>query len=528
MKRNVKQEPNQAQQLTTAIYARYSSSVQNDASIEQQVAECEEYAKQHGYIIVATYEDRAISGKRDNRPGLQKMLRAADRHEFQVLLAYKSNRISRNMTNALRYEERLDRAGVKVVYCKEEFGDNATGRFMLRTMMNMNQFYSENMAEDIRRGLRDSAQKCKVVSTIPFGYRKGEDGRFVLDEEAAKVVAEIFRRFLNDESYVDIANELNRRGILTKQKKKWKKNSFHTILENERYTGTYIYDDIRVEDGMPKIIERSTFEMAKKKLADYKLIRARKHDNNDYLLTGKLFCGYCCGAMVGYSGTGHMGDKYYYYACQTRRTENACDKTNIRKELIEAEVTRAVLQCVLEDTTVEWIADNMLLFAKKYNAKSRLADYEKQLRRVKKQIDNVVHAVEMGLYTEELKERMDMLQEDKNRLSGLIAIEKANVINVDRNRVIAYMESVRHGDYNDPDFQHMVIRDFVRAVYLYKDCFRMSIDFTGENKLYEIRLIDKENPESEDSGCSANDQEVSVSREWYTIRGVIQTFSRCI
>ena len=519
MKRKSVKPEMKAPQLTTAIYARYSSSVQNDASIEQQVAECEEYAKQHNYIIVATYEDRAISGKRDNRPGLQRMLRAADRHEFQVLLAYKSNRISRNMTNALKYEDRLEKAGVKVVYCKEEFGDNATGRFMLRTMMNMNQFYSENMAEDIRRGLRDSAQKCKVISTIPYGYRKGEDGRYVLDEEAAKVVAEIFRRFLNDESYVDIADELNRRNVLTKQGKKWKKNSFHSILENERYTGTYIYDDIRIEDGMPKIIERSVFEMAKKKLGEYKTIRARKHDDNDYMLTGKLFCGYCCGAMVGYSGTGHMGDKYFYYACQTRRTENACDKTNIRKEYIEAEVTRAVLETVLDDSTVEWIADNMLLFAKKYNAKSRLATYEKQFKSTKRQIDNVVHAVEMGMYSEELKERMKTLEEDKNRLAGLIAVEKANTINIDRDRVITYLESVRHGDYKDPDFQHMIIRDFVRAVYLYKDYFMMSIDFTGENKMYEIRLINKENPESEDSGQSADSDRVSVSREWYTIRG---------
>jgi len=507
----------ESQQLTTAIYARYSSSVQNDASIEQQIAECEEYAKTHGLIIVATFEDRAISGKRDNRPGLQRMLRAADRHEFQVLLAYKSNRISRSMTNALRYEERLEKAGVKVVYCKEEFGDNATGRFMLRTMMNMNQFYSENMAEDIRRGLRDSAQKCKVVSTIPFGYKKGVDGRYVLDVEAAKVVEEIFRRFLAGESYVDIADELNRRGIQTKQGKKWKKNSFHSILENERYTGTYIYDDIRIEDGMPRIIERSVFEMAKKKLGTYKTIRARKHDDNDYLLTGKLFCGYCCGAMVGYSGTSHTGEKYYYYACQTRRTEHACDKANIRKEFIEAEVTKAVQECVLDDAMVEWIADKMLEFAKKYNAKSKLATYEKQLKGTKKQIDNIVHAVEMGMYSEDLKERMKTLEEDKERLTGLIAIEKANTISIDRDKVIDYMESVRNGDYNNPVFQRVVIKNYVRAIYLEADHFKLSVDFTGENKIYEIRLINKENPESEDSGRSADSDRVSLSREWYTI-----------
>ena len=512
-----------SESFSTAIYARYSSSVQNDASIEQQIAECRDYANQHGLVVVATFEDRAISGKRDNRPGLQRMLRAADRHEFQVLLAYKSNRISRNMTNALRYEERLSRAGVRVVYCKEAFEDNATGRFMLRTMMNMNQFYSENMAEDIRRGLRDSAQKCKVVSTIPYGYKKGDDGRYALDEEAAKIVAEIFRRFINDETYIDIARELNSRGVLTKQKKPWKKNSFHNILENERYTGMYIYDDIRIEGGMPKIIERSDFEMAKKKLSEYKVIRARRHENNDYLVTGKLFCGYCCGTMVGYSGTGHLGNKYYYYACQTRRTQNACEKSNISKEYIEAEITKAVLECVLDDSTVTWIADNMVVFVKKYNAKSKMATYTKRLTATKKQIDNIIRAIEMGIMSDEVKERMEVLQADKKKLEGLIAIEKYNTLDIDRDLVVDYLESIRKGDYKDPDFQRMIIRDFVRAVYLYKDHFVMSVDFTGEKKMFEIRLMENENPESEDSGQSANGDRVSVSRRWYTITDLALT-----
>jgi len=69
----------------------------------------------------------------------------------------------------------------------------------------------------------------------------------------------------------------------------------------------------------------------------------------------------------------------------------------------------------------------------------------------------------------------------------------------------------------------MIIRDFVRAVYLYKDYFKLSVDFTGDNKMFEIRLISKENPESEDSGQSADSDRVSVSREWYTITALTLT-----
>lgn len=105
--------------LTAVIYARYSSHAQNDASIEQQVAECREYAATHDLKIIDIYADRAISGRSDRRPEFQKMIRHAEAGKFQIVLTYKSNRIARNMLDALRYEERLEKAGVKVVYCKK-------------------------------------------------------------------------------------------------------------------------------------------------------------------------------------------------------------------------------------------------------------------------------------------------------------------------------------------------------------------------------------------------------------------------
>ena len=478
-----KKKTEDAPLYATAIYARYSSHNQNDASIEQQIAECELYAKQNGLRIVATFEDRAISGKRDNRPGFQRMLRAAERHEFQVLLAYKSNRIARNMINALRTEERLNNAGVKVVYCKEEFGDNVTGRFMLRTMMNMNQFYSENMAEDIRRGMRDGAQKGKVIASMPFGYKKGEDGKYAIDETTAPIVQEIFRRVVNDEPFMDIARDLNGRNIKTKRGTPWNKNSFRWLLSNERYTGTYIYDDIRIEGGMPQIVERSVFEMAQKRLDNLKALRARHRLSEDYILTGKLFCGHCLSPMTGMSANGN-GGRYLYYKCQGH-AEKKCDKKSVRKEWIEEEVTRAVLNTVLTDGMIEWIADKLVETSKQRNAESQLAEYEKQLKETNKQIQNIVRAVEMGIISDTFKDRIAELEDEKKELTGLIAVEKATTVVIDKAEAIAYLEGIRNGDCEDKKFQWEIIRDFVRAVYLYDDHFKLSIDFTGEKTVYD-------------------------------------------
>lgn len=141
------------------IYARYSSHNQRDVSIEQQVEACRKHAAELGLTVTATYEDRAISGKTDKRPSFQRMMRDAEQHKFAYVLAWKSNRIGRNMMQALVNESRLVDCGVKVFYAEEDFDDNAAGRFALRSMMNVNQFYIENMAEDVKRGLYDNAKR---------------------------------------------------------------------------------------------------------------------------------------------------------------------------------------------------------------------------------------------------------------------------------------------------------------------------------------------------------------------------------
>ena len=234
------------------IYARYSSHSQKDASIEQQIKECLAYAKSQGIRIVATYSDRAITGKTDRRADFQRMMRDAEKGKFRYVIAWKSNRMGRNMLQAMMNEAKLNDLGIRVLYTEEDFDDTAAGRFALRSMMNVNQFYSENMAEDIKRGLYDNASKCKIANGgLPLGYKKGEDMRYALDPPKDEIVREIFGRVACGEPFVDIAADLNARGIKTSRGGQWGRNSFHALLTNERYTGVYIYGDIRIEGGVP-------------------------------------------------------------------------------------------------------------------------------------------------------------------------------------------------------------------------------------------------------------------------------------
>ena len=155
------------------IYARFSSHNQREESIEQQVAECERLAQREGISIVEIYADEALTGRSEKRrKNFLRMMRDAEKRRFEVVLAYKSARIARNMLNGLLYEARLAEYGIKTIYCKEEFADNAAGRFAFRSMMNLNQFYSENLSEDIKRGMLYNAEHCMVNGALPLGYKK--------------------------------------------------------------------------------------------------------------------------------------------------------------------------------------------------------------------------------------------------------------------------------------------------------------------------------------------------------------------
>ena len=199
MPRKQQTKPAAASPSIGVIYARYSSHNQKEESIEQQVEECMAFAQTNNITITKVYADKAISGKTDKRPQFQRMMRDAEKREFDVLIAYKTSRISRNMLNARSHAAKLELLGIQTLYAREEFGNTPTGKFALRMMMNVNQFYSDNLSEDVKRGMADNAANCKINGIIPFGYKKGDDGRYAINEATAPIVREIFSRFLFDE-----------------------------------------------------------------------------------------------------------------------------------------------------------------------------------------------------------------------------------------------------------------------------------------------------------------------------------------
>ena len=215
-----------------------------------------------------------------------------------------------------------------------------------------------HLAQNIRRGMHSNALNCMVNNgSMPFGYCKGEDGRFAIVDAEAEVVREIFRKVAQGVPFVDLCNDLNGRGIRTKRGGLWNKNSFRRMLLNEQYVGVYRYSDVRVEGGCPAIVDKALFLEVGQKLKTKKNPQGRHRENGEYMLTGKLFCGLCGSPMGGVAGTGKHGELHRYYVCQKHRTERNCPKENVVRDWIEQTVVDMTLEVVLRPDVIEWVAD---------------------------------------------------------------------------------------------------------------------------------------------------------------------------
>ncbi|MEG0303685.1 recombinase family protein, partial [Gordonibacter sp.] len=152
------------------IYARYSSHSQREESIEDQVRACEEAAARAGDEVLAVFFDRAVSGTTDRRDGFQGLISLSKNKEWQRAWTYKTDRFARDRYDAAIYKRELKKCGVEVRYAAEPIPDGPTGVLMESLLEGMAEYYSANLAENVRRGLAGNAAKCHPNGQIRYGW----------------------------------------------------------------------------------------------------------------------------------------------------------------------------------------------------------------------------------------------------------------------------------------------------------------------------------------------------------------------
>lgn len=475
--------------MKAVLYGRYSSHSQKDASIEQQFRECREFAERNDIQIIGEYADHALTGKTDKRPEFQRMIRDSARGRFQYVITWKVDRFARNRYDAATYKARLKKHGVKVLYAKESIPDGPEGILLESVLEGSAEYYSANLSQNIKRGMLDNARECKSNGSRVIGYRVGPDQRFEIDPETAPIVRRIFEQYDAGTTQKVIVEDLNAKGFKTLRGKPFNKNSLTRILKNEKYIGIYEYADVRIEGGIPQIIEKELFDSVQSKLNRNKRAPAHRWDIADYLLTGKLFCGHCGAAMVGRAGTGKSGRKYNYYACVGRTRRKACDKKPVAKDRIEELVVRITVDQVLLDSVIEQIATAAVALQEQERDQSVLRGMEAKLRETEKAITNIIAAIEQGIITPSTKSRLMELEDDKASLEAEIENEKLEKPMISKEQLVTAMKAMRSGDVTSEKFQSRIIDTFISAIYLYDDRLVITYNFSGENNKVSLENV---------------------------------------
>lgn len=497
-----------------AIYGRYSSHTQKDTSIEQQFLEIRRYCKENNIHIVAEYADRGISGTTDERPEFQRMMRDSAKGKFNILVCWKVDRFARNRYDSAMYKYRLRKNGVSVRYAKEYIPDGPEGILLESILEGSAEYYSANLAQNIRRGMEANARECKITNgALPLGYRKGDDMRYEIDPVGADVVRRIFSMYAAGISTVQICSTLNKMGFKTKYGKPFGKNSLRTILSNERYIGTYIYGDMRIEGGIPAIVDKDTYDKVQKMMERHAKAPAAGMDIR-YLLTGKLFCGHCKEPMIGMSGTGKSGNKFAYYACANkRRGDKSCDKKNVRKEDIETVVVARTLEYILTDEAIERIADAAVKLQESERDTSVLDGLKARLKEVENGLNNFLRAIEKGIFNDTTAERMRVLEEEKYSLLNLIADAEIEQPMITKDQIMYTLDRFRYGDPTDPAFCERIIEIFITAVYLYDDNrLKIVYNYNNQTSDTELPLDFAENENEAETPATENSGKCSTSR----------------
>ena len=433
--------------IPAALYARVSSDRQDvDLSVAAQLRALRDYAERNGYLVAREYVDEAESGRTANRPQFRRMLDEAAKPEapFKEILVWKFSRFTRKREHAVAFKAMLRRKGIRVVSITEHADDSPTGKLMEAIIESVDEFYSENLAQEVVRGMREAASRgFWVASRVPYGYRKlmvqdGAKKRPTLEPDAATsaVVERIFGMAEVGRGILDITRTLNNEGIANPTGRLWSKNGVHIILRNEAYTGTLDWganakdkaEPVRVEKAFPAIISKAQFRRVNRKLRSRAPKRSHpRRVGSSYLLSGLVRCKECDRAL---SGQDAKSGRFAYYVCQSvmKRGSGACDAPRLNARRFEELVVSKIRSNVLTESNIRELVKlvDEEMDGISHEQRQRLETVESELVDVKRRLERLYDLAETtDLNIDDFKPRIRDHRERQEKLETAAAEARA-------------------------------------------------------------------------------------------------------
>ncbi len=508
--------------MRAVIYARYSSDLQSEASIEDQAHNCRSRIDAEGWELIDTYSDRAVSGASTLRPGYQQLLMDARAGLIDVIVAEALDRLSRDQEDIAALYKQLTFAGVKLITLAEgEINELHVG-----LKGTMNALFLKDLAQKTHRGLAGRVRDGKSGGGRAYGYdvikALDEAGNPIrgdqrVNEQEAAIVRRIFQEYVHGKSPRAIAITLNRENVAGPSSKGWTPSTIignrkrgTGILNNQLYVGKRIWNRLcyrrdpetrkRVSQLNPselwivadvphlRIIDDDLWNLARS-LQESRSRETRpdtgrgpdwRQRRPKHLFSGLIKCAACGGGMSLISRV--------YYGCAANRNKGTCtNRLTLRLDRLEEAVLRGLQERLLTPELTD-------AFVREYTAEiNRLRQEassgrfaaQQRLTSLSRQINNIVETVAYGRSSSALLDRLEKLEAEKSRLELELGEPEPEPIRLHPNIAEFYIAKVAdlRGALNRDGSREeaaAILRGLVEEIRLHPVDGELQIELIGE------------------------------------------------
>jgi DNA invertase Pin-like site-specific DNA recombinase len=421
---------NQNGSKQAVVYLRVSSAQQADKdfdaegfSIPAQREACEREADNLGAEVAEIYIDRGESARSADRPALQAMLKHLKVGGIDFVIVHKIDRLARNRVDDVEIVMAIRKAGAQLVSVTENIDETPSGLLMHGIMSSIAEFFSRNLAAEVKKGSTQKAKKGGTPFQAPIGYlnvREMVDGRevrtVVLDPKRAPLMRDAFQLYSTGQySLSELAAILEQRGLRSRSTrttvgKPLNASRLNGLLRNPYYVGIVKYAGKLYPGRHEPLVDESTFQQVQALLAA-KRVSGERSWRHQHHLRGSLFCAEC-GRRLMFTHARGNGGLYAYFVCAGRQ-HAACTQPTHRAEAVEAAVERHYATVQLSPATREQLREAVKTQA---SGQAKLAEHEvAAAERELTQLDQQERKLLAAHYTDRISEHL--FTEEQARIS---------------------------------------------------------------------------------------------------------------
>ncbi len=389
-----------------------------------------------GAIVGKEFVDRGASAKSADRPELQKMLEYvkenADRVDYVIV--HKVDRLARNRGDDIDIMRTLRECGVQLVSASESIDDTPAGMLLHGIMSSIAEFYSQNLANEVKKGMGEKVKSGGTPTRAPLGYlnirRMDDKGReertVVLDEERAPLIKLAFEEYATGNWTVnDLAEHLAACGLTTRATPRIPsvpvdKRVLNTVLVNPYYKGVVTYKGVEYAGNHPALVATDVWQQVQDVLASH--VNGERTREHPHFLKGSLYCRQCGSRMIVTYAKARSGVRYPYFICAGRHSKR--EKDCKQKAVLIDEVERQVEQIYDRYS----LSPELRKYLEKYlqtNIKAEQEKYEAELgglRREKDKLERKRKKLLEAHYNDAIP--LDLMKSEQQKIAKqLLAIE---------------------------------------------------------------------------------------------------------